>query len=339
LLYILVYAALLVAEVLSRGSRALYYICLIGLFLFAGFRYEVGCDWSGYLNIFQLASNKVITLQTPEAAFWTANKLLHDFEFDYPSINVISSIFFFLGLNALAKRQPDPVGILTLAFPILILNLAMSGIRQAIAVGLFCFACNAFIESRLFCFILLVLIGSTFHSSVLFFLTLAPFVRGEYTTRRVALGALLALPGVYYFLTSATFEVYSQRYVGTGAEASGAPFRTGLLALTGIAFLWFLDDKWKASFIQDYKLVKICSVMMILTVPLAVYSSVMGDRVGYYLIPAQLMILTRLPLLVRGRYAAQIAFAPYAAAALFLATWVNLSGLFEQCYGSYQTWL
>src|SRR5271167_699202 len=100
----------------------------------------------------------------------------------------------------------------------------MSGIRQAIAVGFFCFACNAFIESRLLRFILFILIGSAFHSSVLIFLTLTPLVRGEYSIRRTAVGALLALPGIYYFMTSPAFEVYSQRYIGTAAEAYGAPF-------------------------------------------------------------------------------------------------------------------
>ena len=259
-------------------------------------------------------------------------------ELDYPFINVLSSIFFFVGLNALARRQPDPIGILTLAFPILIINLAMSGIRQAIAVGFFCFACNAFIESRLLRFILFILVGSAFHSSVLIFLTLTPLVRGEYSFRRTAVGALLALPGIYYFMTSPAFEVYSQRYIGTAAEAYGAPFRTGLLALTGIAFLWFLDDKWKASRSNDYKFVKICSYLMILIFPLAIYSSVIGDRIGYYLIPIQLVILARLPLLLNGKYKTAIAFAPYMVGALFLTTWVELSSLFDQCYGSYQIW-
>ena len=54
--YYLVYAGLLLCGLLSSGRTsnkvALYYLCLVGLFFFVGFRYKVGCDWDGYLNIF-----------------------------------------------------------------------------------------------------------------------------------------------------------------------------------------------------------------------------------------------------------------------------------------------
>lgn len=338
MIYIVIYFVLLSAEVLSLRGRLPYYISLFGLFSFAAFRYQVGCDWTGYLNIYELAKIKEITLQTQEVAFWTTNKLLYEFEFDYPYINVIASILFFAGLHTLASRQPNPIGVLILAFPILILDLAMSGIRQAIAVGLFCFACNAFVDRRLLRFTLFVLLGATFHSSIMFFLILVPLVRGEYSLRRIALGMLLALPGLYYFLTSAAFEMYSQRYIGTQSEAFGAPFRTGLLAFTGAIFLCFLDHKWKVQSISDYKLVKICSYMMIATFPLCLYSSIAGDRIAFYFIPVQLVILTRLPQLFKGKQSSQIAFSPYAAGGLFLVTWSQMSSLFEGCYGTYQTW-
>ena len=139
------------------------------------------------------------------------------------------------------KRQPDPLGVLILAFPILIVELAMSGIRQAMALGCMCFAYNAFVDRRLLRYVLFVTMATTFHSSALFFLTLVPVARGEFSRRRIALGGLLALPGAYYLLTSATMEMYTRRYVGAGAEAAGAPFRAGLVALSGIVFLWFLD--------------------------------------------------------------------------------------------------
>ena len=316
--------------------RALYLFCLVGLFLFAAFRYHVGCDWTGYLNIFEIARDH--DTAHSEVAFWYVNKLLHYFELQYPYINVIAAALFFLGLHALAKRQPDPLSVLILAFPILILELAMSGIRQAIAVGFLCFAYNAFVDSRLLRFVLFVIVATSFHSSAMFFLLLAPFVRGELSIRRVALGGLLALPGLYFFLTSATFEMYSQRYIGTTADAAGAPLRSGLLAITGIAFLWFLDNKWKMQSLRDYKLVKMSSYMMTATFPLSLFSSVSGDRIGFYLYPIQLVVLARLPLLLRGQYSTPIAAVPYAVGALFLVTWTQLSALFEQCYLPYQAW-
>jgi hypothetical protein len=78
--------------------------------------------------------------------------------------------------------------------------------------------------------------------------------------------------------------------------------------------------------------------MMVATFPLSLFSSVIGDRFGYYLYPIQLIILARLPVLVERQYSTIVAFAPYAAGALFLLTWMELSSLFEQCYVPYQLW-
>jgi hypothetical protein len=339
LIYLLVYSLLLLVGLVSRGNASfrwtLYFLCLVGLFLFAGFRYEVGCDWSGYLNIFELTRHES---GKSEIAFWYANKLLHYFDLEYPYINVLAALVFFLGLHALAKRQPDPLSVLILAFPILILELAMSGIRQAIAVGFLCFAYNAFVDGRLLRFLLFVFVATSFHSSAMFFLLLAPFVHGELSSQRMALGGLLASPNLYFFLTSATFETYSQRYIGTASEAAGAPFRSAMLALTGAAFLWFLDREWKAESICDYKLTKISSYLMIATFPLSLFSSVSGDRIGFYLYPVELVVLARLPFLVRGPYSTAVAFMPYAVGALFLVVWTQLSALFERCYEPYQIW-
>jgi hypothetical protein len=340
LIYLLAYVALLLCGIVSRKNASLrnglYYICLVGLFLFAGFRYKVGCDWSAYLLIFDESRSNAPG--RVELAFTYINKILHYFEFDYPYINVIAAVIFFAGLHTLAKRQPDPLGVLILAFPILILELAMSGIRQAIAVGFLCFAYNAFVDKRPVRFILFVIIATSFHSSAMVYLILAPFVGGELSVRRTALGGALALPGVYFFLTSETFETYSHRYIGHGTEAAGAPFRTGLLAVTGIAFLWFLDREWRATSVRDYKLVKMSSYLMLVTFPLSIYSSVVGDRIGFYLYPIQLMVLARLPFLVPSHYSMALALTPYAVGALFLMTWTQLSFLFEQCYLPYQFW-
>ena len=343
MIYFLVYVALLICGFLSKGKpsvrNTLYYICLFGLFVFVGFRYKVGCDWGGYLVIFTAADRSEDFSEAPssEVAFWAVNKLLHYFELEYPYINVISSAAFFLGLHVLAKRQPNPLSILILAFPILIPNLAMSAIRQATALGFLCFAYNAFVDKRLVRYILFVMLASGFHTSAVLFLLLTPLVQGGYTRKRIAIAGLLALPGVYYLLTT-HFEFYSQRYVGAGPEAAGAPFRAVLLALTGIVYLLFLDHKWKAHSVQDYKLVKISSYILVATFPAALYSSVIGDRFGYYLVPIQLIILARLPVLVQGRYSATVAFAPYAVGGLVLAGWIGFSGLFELCYLPYQMW-
>jgi hypothetical protein len=338
-IYILIYAGLLLCGLASikKSSlrNALYYFCLLGLFFFVGLRYKVGCDWNGYLVIFNAA--KYSQTSEIEPAFWAINKLLHYFELEYPYINIITSACFFLGFHALAKRQPDRLGVLILAFPILILNLVMSADRQAIALGFLCFAFNAFVDARPVRYLVFVAIAATFHRSAMFFLVLAPFVRGEFSRQRIALGALLALPGAYYFM-SETFSVYAERYIGTALDAAGAVFRTGLLAVTGVAFLWLVNHKRAAQSVRDYKFMKIFSYLMVGSFVISLFSSVSGDRVGYYLVPAQLMILANFPRFMSGPYSALVGFAPYAAEAVVLLTWIELSAFYKRCYDLYQIW-
>ena len=75
---------------------------------------------------------------------------------------------------------------------------------------------------------------------------------------------------------------------------------------------------------------------MLVLVPI---SSVIGDRLGYYLIPIQTMIFTRLPSLPLGANKRLLVVAPYVALFVVLATWTTFSLLFDRCYVPYQTWL
>jgi hypothetical protein len=339
-IYLSIYLCLLTCGIISKSNRALraifYYVSLFGLFFFVGFRYKVGCDWAGYLNIYSIS--RYFNPSDPEVSFWALNRLLNDYELEYPYINIIASGCFFVGIHVLARRQPDKLAIVILAFPILIINLAMSGIRQAMALGILCFAFNAFNDKSILRYVSTVVVAVTFHTSAAIFLLLSPVVRGNFSPRRIAIGGILALPALYLLVSSSSFGVYSQRYIGSGLDAFGAPFRTGLVALTGGVFLWWLDSRWKKLFPLDYKLIKISSYIMLAVFFLSFLSSVGGDRLGYYMSMIQLVILARLPLLVQGRYRNVFSAIPYAVFGLALSVWVFKSSLFEACYVPYQIW-
>jgi hypothetical protein len=298
----------------------------------------VGCDWSGYLNIFELQRYATLedALNKSEPAFWAVNDFLHAYSLEYPYINVFAAAVFFVGLHALARRQPDRLGFLILSFPVLILNLAMSATRQAIAVGLMCWAFNAFMDRRLLRYVFFIILAASFHSSALSFLMLVPFIHGRLSAQRIALAGVLLMPGAYFLLSSEIFQTYSSRYVGAGADAAGAPFRTGLLALTGSIHLLFLNKKWKLYFPGDPKLVTILSWLMLIVFPLAFLSPIIGDRFGFYLNPAQLIVLVHVACLYRGLYL--VSLLPYALGGLVLTVWTQYSDLFALCYLPYKVW-
>jgi len=343
--YYATYAALLFAVFASNGRRdvraLLYWTVLVGLFLFSGFRWQVGCDWTGYLFNYDLwrTGPNADPWSESEPAYWALIDYLKSNGFAYPYLNVATSLVFFAGLHVIARKQANPLAYLVLAFPILIINMPMSGIRQAAAIGFVCMAFVAFSSKRPLVFAGLIGLGALFHSSALVFLLMTPLVLGRFSKRNLILAAILAAPGVYFLLQSEPAEVATARYINTGIDAAGAAFRLGLLVLTGAVYFKYLQKSWRSNFPDDYKLVSLGALMMVAFSGLIFVSTVIGDRFGYYLIPIQLIIFTRIPYLLNIRNRQPLVLAPYALLTLVFVVWTQLSWHFQKCYIPYDTFL
>lgn len=327
----------------KRGGarKQIYAVVLFSLFVFSAFRYQVGCDWSGYYSQYTGAANfdwsSLTNIQEP--IWWAILAWLNESGLPYPTANVISSAVFFAGVHVLARRQPDPLGFLVLLFPILIINMPMSGIRQGAAIGLICISFVAFIDRRPLRYAIWIVLAAGFHTSALIFVLLLPVATGRYTRGRMVLAAILALPGAYILASSEAAEVATSRYIDSGVDAAGAAFRVGILGLSALYFFKFVRKKWMSAFPGDYNLASIGAIGMALAFFLVPISTVIADRFGYYLIPIQTMIFARIPFLPFRRNAALHSAVPYLGLLLVFAVWSQLSGLFQQCYIPYQTWI
>jgi len=324
------------------GARTqVYLVVLLSLFIFSAFRYRVGCDWSGYYLQLAAAANfdwsTITSIQEPIS--WAILAWINAKDLPYPVVNVVFSAVFFFGVHILARRQPDPLGFLVLLFPILIINMPMSGIRQGAAIGLICIAFTSFIDRRPLRFVTWVVLAAGIHSSALIFMLLVPVATGRYTRNRLLLAGVLALPGAYLLASSEAAEVATSRYVVTGIDAAGAAFRIGMLGLSGLYFFVYLRKKWLFTWPEDYSLASIGAIGMGMLFLLLPISSVIGDRFGYYLIPIQAMIFARVPYLAFRKNAALHSTLPYLGLLLVFTVWSLLSLLFEQCYVPYQTWI
>lgn len=339
----MIYFASFTAMLFLRLARVQggYPVLLILLFLFSAFRYQVGCDWPGYENQYQVfGQNSLRDLLTLNEPLWTAIIMAQiKLGLPYPWLNVISSAIFFWGVHRLAIRQPDKLGFLVLLFPILILNMPMSGIRQGAAIGLICLAFNAFSDRSLFRYLIFVLLGASIHSSASVFLLIAPLVQGNLTRGRFLLCLVLAVPAGFGLMGTEMAATATTRYVGSGIDSAGAIYRTGLLVATAVLFFLSLRRHWARLFADDLKLVTIGSLMMLATGAVLILSTVIGDRLGYYFIPIQTMILARIPRLPLRRGRAFLSSAPYAVLLVLLLGWMTFSPLFAGCYLPYESWI
>ena len=322
-------------------NKNVYFIVLVGLFLFSAFRYQVGCDWSGYYTQYLRAANlDWSTIMKEREPIWGAILVwIKDKGLPYPVANVVSSAIFFIGVHVLARRQPGPLGFLVLLFPILIINMPMSGIRQGAAIGILCIAFAAFIDRRPVWYTFWVIVAAGFHVSALAFMLLLPLVTGSYTRTRLMVAAILAVPGAYFLGTGEAAELATERYVGTGVDAAGAAYRISILGLTAVFFFMYMRRKWKHTFPKDYALTSVGAIGMALVFSLLPISSVIGDRFGYYLIPIQAMIFARMPFLPFQVNKALYSALPYLGLLIVFTVWTQLSWHFQLCYIPYQGWL
>ncbi|MDC3316425.1 EpsG family protein [bacterium] len=318
-------------------AHSLYYFLLTGLTIFVGFRVNVGCDYHTYQHHYSFGADGAFLKATTgmDPAYWLLVSALNYMSLHSQAINVVASIIFFLGLGSLAKRQPAPLHFLAFCFPILILNMPMSATRQSMAIGLMCLAFVALVDRRVVLYFFWTFAAATFHSSAAVFLFLLPFIRNKITLKSLVYGLVFIVPLIAVLAQTDAANQADSRYLQSGPDAAGAIFRLAILTLTGMLFFVFLSPPWRQNFAGDYHLVKIGSLMMIGVFGLYFASSVIGDRFGYYLIPIQAIIFSRISFLDLGRMRRAYTYLAYTVLTATLIVWMSFSWHFSQCYVPY----
>jgi hypothetical protein len=286
----------------SAGRLRLMFMILVSVptALMIGLRWEIGPDWPNYLDIFNytklVSFDQAIRHQDP--AYTILNWLLHRFAAPFWVINLICGLVFVAGLTAFCKRQPNPWLAYLVAFPYLIVVVAMSGNRQSVALGFLFFSLNAFERGRLIRFVLLIMAAALFHGSILLLL---PVCLMSYTQNGVQRAILLlagALIGYYYFQD--LFGVYAERYSSVRIQSTGVVYRLAMNALSAVIFLIF-ERRFE---LEEHlrKLWRNISVCTLALVPLLLVfpSSTAIDRFLLYLFPLQFAVLGRVPKVLSG---------------------------------------
>ena len=322
------------------AKKQIYYIILFLIFLFSSYRFQVGCDWYGYYKLFlkidDWSLQRVITTRDPLSMLLIY--FIRKLDMAYPYIYIAFNIVFFLGIHFLAKRQQDPLGFLILLFPILVINMSMSGVRQAAAIGIICISFLFFLDRKPIKYSLLVLLAALFHSSAIIFLFFLPFASGRFNNNRLMISFFFVFFGLILLTFSKNFQYAVSVYIDSGREAYGSVFRIGALTLSGLYFYLFAKNKWKMSFGKDYVLVNLGAMSMILLIFLVPISTIISDRFGYYFIPIQAIIFARMPFLPFKNNQNLYVFLPYVFIFSIFIFWTQMSALFDQCYLPYKTW-
>lgn len=309
-----------------RGERALFFLVITALAAMIGLRYQVGGDWGSYLVHLDKARFLSVA-DIPEAGdpgYVLLNWIVSRIGGEIWLVNLVCGALFALGLWNFAKTQPCPWLALAVSVPYLVVVVAMGYSRQGVAIGLAMMGLTALVRSQnAVQFVLWVLLAATFHKSAVLLIPIAALTvdRGRVW---VALWVTAATIVGYLLLLEDSVDGLVYGYLETEYESDGAAIRIAMNAVPAALLLLF-----RKRFPMRHTEVRLWIVLSALALAFApalfVLPSTAIDRLALYMIPLQLVVLSRVPLaFARNERAMRFLNAgviAYAAVTLFV--WLN----------------
>jgi hypothetical protein len=303
--YLILFAAFTVPAAVAAfrpygAPRARLILAAIVLTIVIGLRREVGGDWYNYLEIFHRISvlDFAHGLRSTEPGYALLNIIAAHAGWGMWFPNLVCAAIFTWGLVALARMQPNPL--LAIAVAIYIITLmGMGYTRQSAALGFVMLAIVQYLRGATLKTFVFLLLAAIFHlSSVI----VAPLI-GLAVVRRGPIAILLfVVVAVYMYLqlSGAVFQKLDVYTTGT-YFAGGAAVRLIVNALPAVIFLSFRNRFSISS--EEISLMTIFAItsLLLLAGLLYITSTVILDRVAFYLAPLQLIVLSRIPYAFGGR--------------------------------------
>lgn len=313
------------------------------LLLLVGTRDNVGCDYVVYAYKYMIsgqlleASTGLFDGNSNEIGFLYLNNFFASHGWDLVWFNLFVTLMFVIGFFLYVRRHPDPLFLIAVLFPFLFLGLAMSGVRQTMAFAFFLAGVSYLLKNRPFSYAACILVGALFHTSVVFFLPLAiiPWVERQ---RVGAAIAFMILVPIGFALAQSRVGVYSERYIEGDTEAAGAIIRAAVISIPGFAYF-----AWPKKFVlqppvRDH-FVRYGSILAVSILPITLYSSVAGERLGLYIAPFSASIAMHLIMTLEGNRRTQARLIALGLVGGYLFAWLLLSDKADQCYIPYDSTL
>ena len=291
-----------------RHGSILWFASGLFLALLIGLRRKVGGDWHAYERIFDHLRNVEFgsALLAADPAYSVLNIFAADLGLGVWAVNLVCAAIFTVGLLRFCRDQPNPMLALLVAIPYLVIVVAMGYTRQSAALGLVMLALSYQTRSDVVRVALCLALATTFHKSAIIVVPLMALA----TSRRRILTILLLVitAGITYWLfIASSLDRLVTNYVGARYSSSGAGIRIAMNLVPAALFLLFRNrfspDRQERRLWAIFSIASFVALLMLYETP----SSTAVDRLSLYLIPLQIVVLSRLPVAFVGRGAPDFA--------------------------------
>jgi hypothetical protein len=326
----------------QAGPRSALVLGLTSLViaLMIGLRYQVGGDWEVYLYIFD--ENRISSFATilaqDDPGYNALNWLAARLGLEIWASNLVCGALFCWGLITFCKEQPNPWLAVVVAIPYLVIVVAMGYARQGVAIGIIMAAMVAWDKGRLIRFGVYVLVAATFHKTAV---AILPLIAMSSTKNRALTGAGVLIFGVilYRSFLSDHVDRLVTNYVDAEYSSQGAGIRVAMNLVPAAIFL-LLQKRFDLTPSQHrmWRYMSFAAFGTLLLLMLLASSTVV-DRLALYLIPLQLFVFSRLPIIFGqgGRPNGQMTLLVVAYAALLQFVWLNFA-YHAEYWLPYQLW-
>lgn len=306
-------------------SRATWLLVGGVLVFLIGLRHQVGGDWDTYVELYDMQIDaplsQILLHKGPgaNALDWFSALL----GFKVYAVNVVSALIFTAGLVVFCRQQPLPWLALAVSVPYLVTVVAMGYTRQSVAIGFVFLALAELRNSHQIRFVALILLATTFHQTAFLILPLGVLgLKTRNTTKALAVIGLFLVILLTLFISR--YDVLWQNYVEAQMASEGGAIRVWMSAVAGVAML-MVRKRW-AQHWPDARLWAWISVLSLACIPLVGLASTAVDRMALYFIPLQLVVFSRLPVMMPGVFERTVSVvAILAAYGAVLFVWLNFA--------------
>ena len=307
LLLIPIIAFLTPVRVDSAIHKIQWSVFWLFLTIVIGLRHEVGGDWMHYLYDNELY-NSLSGL--PFLDLFTKSNLAHDIGFliiHWFSQNLFNGIYttnlicagiFTLGLLRLCKSTPEPWLALSIAVPYLVVVVAMGYTRQSAALGFIMWGLVDLMNHKKGRFYISVILAVLFHKTALIMLLFGVLNKDNFFRKWEKKDYLILIIALVF--VAAIFNIFQHMiyfYItNTDMNSYGALIRISMGVVAAIVFFLF-KKRWKSVY-KDSNLWSLFSMAILLLTPLVFIISTTVDRIALYLLPMQIVIFTRITILI-----------------------------------------
>lgn len=298
---------------------AILMIVLIGL------RFEVGADWRAYADMFKYASLASFSnaVRIGDPGYQVINWGVAEMGYGLWLVNCICAGIFVWGLVRLSSNQPSPFLAVVVAIPYLVIVVAMGYSRQAAAIGLTMAGVAAFDRNgSAIRFAAYVAVAALFHKTAVVVLPLVIFA-GRHNKFVNLLGGVALSYGLYSLFLADSMENFVKNYIDQQYSSQGAAIRVGMSLLpAAICLIAGKRLSLTASQLTIWRGFSLAAFVMLIALFLSP-SSTAVDRIALYIIPLQIVILSRAFLLFRNEAQGKLAVVAYSGIIQF--TWLNFA--------------